>query len=271
MLGLWVKDSPMTAETEEHRLIEAIRENPKDFNSRLEYAGLLESRGAKDRAELIRVNVELENQPTVEKTTQLQEEHAGLLPQCHKEWKDLFRQLGGDDVYLENGYPFSIIITPKNFITNAQSLLATAPVEALCPTMRHETRHRELRELVKCPDLARLPELNLGRQGIGNEGVKTLTSSPFLANLKTLKLDFNNIEDRGAAALAKYAWNKLTCLDLGMNPIGARGLRALAESAIFKSEMRIRVNDFDGTFDKFQEWVRTQRFGGPGSGEKRGR
>jgi uncharacterized protein (TIGR02996 family) len=261
----------MTSDSTSQKIIEAVRNYPKGLNARAARADVLAQSGAEDRAELIRVIVELENQPPVEKATQLQEEHARLLPQCHKEWKDLFRQLGIDDVHLENGYPFSIIIPTKNFITNAQALLETAPFEALCPMMRHETRHREFNELVKCPDLARLPELNLGRRGIGNEGVKTLTSSPYLAHLKTLKLDFNNIEDRGAAALAKCAWNKLTCLDLGMNPIGARGLRALAESENFKPDMRIRVDEFDGRFAKFQEWVKTQRLGGAGSGTKRGR
>ena len=98
-----MKDSPMTEETDEQSLIEAVRENPTDFNSRLAYAGLLESRGARDRADLIRVNVELEKHPTEEKSTQLQEEAARLFPQCHKEWKDLFCQLGADDVHLENG------------------------------------------------------------------------------------------------------------------------------------------------------------------------
>lgn len=261
----------MTEGPEQHRLIEAIRENTKDFDSRLAYADLLEKDGAKDRADLIRVNVELENQPTVEKATQLQEEQDRLLPQCRKEWKNVFRQLGADDVHLESGYPFSIIIQPQNFIANAQALLVTAPFEALCPTMRQETKHRELRELAKCPELAQLSELNLGRRRIGNEGVKILTSSLSLAHLKTMKLDFNNIDDRGAAALAKYQWNNLICLDLGMNPIGARGLRALAESVNLKPDMRIRVNDFDGTFAQFQEWERSQRFSGPGSAEKHGR
>jgi hypothetical protein len=164
-----------------------------------------------------------------------------------------------------------VFVGVKPFIANADSLLAAAPFQVVCVMLKSERKHadlKELKELVLCPHLERLPELSLGRRMIGDSGVKALTTCKYLGNLRSLRLDYSSIGDRGAALLAKYPFKNLMCLDLAMNPIGRRGLRALAESSVFKPEMRIRAYDFDGTFAKFQEWERTRRVDGTGSGEE---
>ena len=235
------------------------------------YADWLDDHDGHDRAALIRLHLELEAGPSPQRETELRAQCDRLSPKCQTEWHVPLQQLGVEDTHLESGLPYAIIISPNRFLKNAEHLLAIAPFEALCPAIRYESRVRDVGQLASSPYLAQLPELNLGRRWIGSEGVAELTRSPSVCNLKRLRLDHNNIGDRGAIALANCNLGRLTCLDLVMNRIGRRGLRALAESASFGAGMRIRVNEFDGRFCDFQEWERRRRIDGAGRGNSRER
>ena len=91
---------------------------------------------------------------------------------------------------------------------------------------------RILDRLVLCPALARVRELDLCGNDLGNGGVNLLLRSPFLTQLESLDLSFNGIGDGGAEMLANARQLKrLKALQLNDNrTIGCTGMKSLARS-----------------------------------------
>src|SRR5262249_12151002 len=95
------------------------------------------------------------------------------------------------------------------------------------------------RSLAESPFLTRLHELDLGGvdpyhggdNHVGAEGVAALAASSTLSNLRSLRLDWNELDDEAVRLLASTKHlTHLHALELWANQIGAAGAAALARS-----------------------------------------
>ena len=112
--------------------------------------------------------------------------------------------------------------------------------------------------LAESPHLANLTSLNLENNDIDDAGAQALAASPYLQKLTRLDLMNAGIGDTGAQALATSPHlQHLASLNLEDNSIGPVGLAAFAEGN-FKPEMRIAVNGISGSFADFKDWHRAQ-------------
>src|SRR5205814_10103987 len=91
---------------------------------------------------------------------------------------------------------------------------------------------RHIARLAQCPLLARVRELDLCGNDLGNGGVNVLLRSPHLAGVEELDLSFNGVCDAGVRLIARSGslpeLRSLLLTDNGQ--IGGEGLRDLAEA-----------------------------------------
>ncbi len=178
-------------------LIQAVVADPNADAPRLAYAQWLEQQGQPDRARIIRVQCELET---------LHQEEKELLDQHRYEWgKALFGD-GADHWKFHRGFPEEIEISAHHFLKNHAEINRLTPI-----------RHLTLGALSD-DGLAKLAALPLGRQllsldlgspyghsqdwefGVG--GIKAMTESEHLKDLKKLTLRSDRIGAAGAKLIA---------------------------------------------------------------------
>ncbi len=95
------------------------------------------------------------------------------------------------------------------------------------------------RQLAQAP-LARIENLYLGCNALGDEGLEALLEAPWLGSLRELHLSGNQIGAKGAELLATcQGIAHLDLLDLSFNDIDEDGARALAQSESLRHVARI--------------------------------
>jgi len=99
---------------------------------------------------------------------------------------------------------------------------------------QYEMEESDFALLVAAPHLANLRWLEMEYQGVCDEGIERLVSSPFAKHLERLAISHSTcIGDRGARSLASGALPRLRVLDLTWGEITTEGARALiAEGAL---------------------------------------
>jgi uncharacterized protein (TIGR02996 family) len=245
-------------------LLRDVLEHPGDDTPRLVYADWLEEHGdegGKVRAELIRVQCELERLPAGDSRRGALARRSRTLLAAHaKRWSRPLAQAGlGTKFVFRRGFVGEVTMSATAFVRNATELFALAPVQfAHFPDASNEVNglagsphlarltgvdlrrmcvcggcpiERELRKLFRSPHAANLTELILAEDRIDDAGAAALAASPTLRRLGTLDLSGNRIGPAGVRALAGATWlANLRGLDLSGNPIGAAGAEALAAS-----------------------------------------
>jgi uncharacterized protein (TIGR02996 family) len=212
----------------------AIRESPEDDTLRLIFADWLEDRGATDRAEFIRLQIERAQR---EGEAIDQGEKPGRESELETRFSDRCEELlaaecNGEDVYCEfrRGFVHKICLHVDAFLQHAESIFSRVPlVDSL---VLYDVRPKHCQHLAELPSLRRITKLNLEHNNqIGPVGAGFLAASPYLDQLRELNLDKNYIESEGAEALAQSRHLRLLeVLDLSLNNIGDVGLEALATS-----------------------------------------
>jgi uncharacterized protein (TIGR02996 family) len=221
--------------THHEAFLQAISETPDDDTPRLVYADWLEENGDGDRAEFIRVQVQLacraEDDP---RRPALKLRERALLTRHEATWAGPFRGRV-ESWQFRRGFVEQITTGAAKFLTQTEHLFRLAPI-------RHVRLRRAtwcLHRLSECPFLARLTGLDLGghvyRPGGVNfllpSGVRALAASPYLQRLTTLLLPATNINAFDLQHLvAAPALKGLTTLDLSSNRLGAAGARVLASA-----------------------------------------
>jgi uncharacterized protein (TIGR02996 family) len=235
-----------------------ICDHPDDDAPRLIYADWLTERGQKgdaERAELIRLQIELAKLATGEKASRKQAaREKELLEKWGTAWARPLRPYISRREF-RRGFIESATMKSSVFVKDGATVCGLTPL-----------RHVKLRypgfyakSLAKCATLARLSSLSVNSGGMGGERLRTLLSSPHLSGLtaldagynkvglegmrllraagialpalSSLALDDNGLRNSGAAELAQWPLlDQLTHLDLAGNKMTDAGAEALAAS-----------------------------------------
>lgn len=99
--------------------------------------------------------------------------------------------------------------------------------------------------IASCPQIGALCELHLNDCALGEDGAAgaaAIVMSPHLDSLQQLDLGGNGIDDQGAGVLANASQLlRLTSLDLRANPLSDQGLSIFARTARFASLKRLNL------------------------------
>lgn len=215
--------------TDHRALVAAMVADPADDTVRLAYADYLEENGEGERAELVRVQVELarmnvndpERRPFVVRNRELLNEHGpawrARLPRLPGiEWGDFSRGLV-EEVHAADA---------AAVVKHAGQIFTEPAVHVL-----RITRLPEARTLAALPDLNRIRSLRLISSAAHEDTIRDLISSPHLKQLIALDLHGNRAGDDTATDVADGRFPALAELWLGANRIGDRGAQGLTVSA----------------------------------------
>ncbi len=270
--------------TDEQAFMTAILAAPDDDTPRLVFADWLDERGTDDdkaRAALIRAQCQLEHHPlTTTEGRRLNRIAKAILKAHSDRWlKEIRATKLGHDFEFRRGFLDGVTMSPTTFVEQGERLFAVAPT---LRTVRFPNAANELTELAQSPFLARLASvdltrmctcgycaideelrdlfkskhakglhyLNVSRDRIDAGVVAVLARSANLANLTTLDLSDNPLQDDGIAALAKSKHlSKLTALNLSriaLSPTAAAagqgGFQTFAGSKCFPSLTRLNLS-----------------------------
>jgi uncharacterized protein (TIGR02996 family) len=251
--------------TPEDGFLADICEHPEEDAPRLVYADWLDDHGEPDRAEFIRVQVELASLRPGRRREELEEQERVFLEEHEAAW------LGPLRAWLSRwefrrGLVEEVALKAQTLLKHAGTIFRLTPV-----------RHAEVRkagrlgrDLAGCPQLARLNSLRvyglytqdsvsligsphlggltslaLPQASLTDAGVGALAGSPLLARLTWLDLTCNGIHDAGVTALAASPHaSRLERLDLSRNGIGQEGAAALAASTSLGGLRSLRLGGY---------------------------
>jgi uncharacterized protein (TIGR02996 family) len=230
--------------TDEQPFLDAVLARYHDDGPRLIYADFLEDSGDPERAELVRVQIALARLPDEHpRRSDLVNREAELLAAHLPRWTEHVRDLVAGPPQFRRGVLDSVSVDTAVFLARGEELFSRVPVRRL----RLLDDASLLPKLIHSPLLARVRELDLCDNELGNGGVDLLTRSPHLKHLEALDLGFNGVDDAGVVSLARSSsFPSLTALSLNDNgAITAEGLAALARSPFTAglTELDVSGND----------------------------
>jgi uncharacterized protein (TIGR02996 family) len=241
--------------TAEEAFLSDIRANPDDDGVRLIYTDWLQENGQPQRAEFIRVQVELarlaDDDPRREALADRQDE---LLAAHGDEWgRPCFdsgaRQaewsrglIEGVDLERDGGVEDILRAAPVRRLrlrnTEGERLADIillpqfAPVRKLTAQSRYP-RRLEAGRIANSRGLAGLTALSLNGLEKGGEFVEALAASVHVQGLARLAVTASDVGDEGVEALARSPLlGRLSELNLNGNDLGPRGVRALLGSSL---------------------------------------
>jgi uncharacterized protein (TIGR02996 family) len=231
----------------EQALLAAVCDHPDDDAVRLVYADWCEEHGQPERAEFIRLQIDLARLPERDPRRLLEpdspraalEQRINHLLHAHdKHWVRELPTLPGI-AWGARAFRYPTIREyRRGFIEGVAAKHTTAfrdqveQVRARIPLRRLSIKTgRHYKALARTPGLAYLAELDLRDSHVGDGGVAALADTPHLAGLRTLGLWGNRLRAGAARALADSPYlSRLTRLDLDANCIAPDGAQALAAS-----------------------------------------
>jgi uncharacterized protein (TIGR02996 family) len=215
--------------TDEQRFLETIRQNPDDDAPRLVYADWLEEHGDPDRAEFIRIDIELDRihkkggqgDQQGESNKHLYQRHRELREEHLEEWLQPVAGLHEHD--WDRGFLSCIHVSPEPFLEVAEEVFRRHP--AIDVLGLHGLSSEDLKRVVRLPYLGQLGLLELHSEGIKAGEWVPLLASP-LTRLVSLSLWGNQLNTAdvtalgGNSTLAGLKWIKLQ--DTGIGDVEAR-------------------------------------------------
>jgi uncharacterized protein (TIGR02996 family) len=218
------------ASVTDHAFLQAICDDPADDTPRLVYADWLEERGNPERAEFIRLQIDVAHG---RRRAAAREKE--LLFQYGDAWTAELPELEGirwGD--FERGFVESVwAMTSQVFVDHAADIFTATPVRRLV-VKRLAGRSPGLTHFYKCRFLKRLTHLDLSGQGRvpGMRSRHVLGLSWQLPNLRSFRASDCGLRDADMLWLCgdRDDMNRLEELVLSSNEIGSEGVRNLAES-----------------------------------------
>jgi uncharacterized protein (TIGR02996 family) len=224
--------------TDGDALYAAILAAPDDDTPRLVYADWLEENDQPERAEFIRVQIELARMPPGERVPwnrrviELRAREKAILVTRGDEWLAPLREKGeplqsGDTSgEFRRGFVEIVWMPATWFCLRAEALFARVPVRELRVT---RTTDAEFGQLMMYPLLGRLGGLDLSDRRLGDAAARLVSWCPFTSGLRVLRLRGCGITDEGAYLLADEFGRPLHELDVSHNPISPVGVAILRE------------------------------------------
>jgi uncharacterized protein (TIGR02996 family) len=203
---------------DEAAFIQTIREHPDDDGPRLVYADWLEERGECDRAEFIRVQIELaRGVKNGHRQQELKEREAKLLNKHERQWiRSAAKGIRGS--VFRRGMLESIEIPVTALRSAESSLFKRAPILQL----KLRTLDDDVGELTGCAALAMVRHLDLSANCLSAAQLQRLLSSPYLDQLQSLDLSMNNLGNEGMR-LVSHCAGLVNLVELGLSGTGLRG------------------------------------------------
>lgn len=236
--------------------IRALHANSVSVNSCLVYADWLEERGEAPRAELIRLQCEIEGlRGNSARTKKLKVREAELLKKHRAEWTSDLKKIVGDFGFVRGVVVWAVGRANK-FVDHADELFRLAPIQHLrlndskgvveklakSSALQHlQTLCLESNAigaargevLLGSSYLSNITTLVLNHNQIGLRGMRALAGSPYLARLKRLALVGNNLNDEALSVLGNARHlPDVRYLFLGSNPFSLPGLEALVNGPV---------------------------------------
>jgi uncharacterized protein (TIGR02996 family) len=272
--------------TTEDALLAAVFADPADDAPRLIYADWLDEQGDCDRAEFIRVQIELAHRGRGDPEGHYlrAREHA-LLAKHGRNWAAPLANLALSWSF-RRGFVDGVKVAAATFLKRGADLFAAAPIRHVslvgagllgpvlpaCAALAlvasldlSEARlwASHLALLLNSPHVVRLEALSLGNNRLRRYGAAVLATAPLPPSLTRLELQGNLLHNAGAVLLANCPRVRgLRVLGLRFNGIGNEGANALATSPCLDGLIRLdlRNNYIDGARqalrDRFGDRVR---------------
>ena len=168
-------------------LFDDILAQPGDDGIRRIYADWLEDHGQGERAELVRLQLDLARmEGGDERRPCLESRCLRLLERHRKEWLGPAAVEGASWTF-HRGFPEEVEVEHHYLSARRPALLAAHPVRSLV-LRRNGLSPTDLRSLLDDAPLERLESLDLGNNPLGSEGVRVLLESPVAHRLTHLGL-----------------------------------------------------------------------------------
>ncbi len=208
--------------SEREAFLRAIREQPHDDLPRLVYADWLDEHGEPERAEFIRLQIELD-------AGDLAEPRLGQLRARERELRWRHGRAWGRGPF-HRGFPVPFApMSGEEFVAAGDDLFRDAP---LWSVRLHEAVP-VLAGVLASRHLERLYGLSLPGNALGDEGVQALAACPRLAGLRELELPDNRIGAAGMEALAASPHlARLRTLDLSENSYGDASVPHFSDTSV---------------------------------------
>lgn len=251
---------------EEATHIRSVVANPDADEPRLRYAAWLDTQGRADRAELIRVQCQVE---------QLQAREKELLDAHSREWGQSLFGLGVDRWAFHRGFPEEIEIEARHLLNAHAKINALTPVRHINFGPMTDAEVGTLAALPVAPQLLTLtigsPDGTRRPSDVGVEGVRALAASDGLSALRRLTVRSQNMGIEGAIAISRSPTltnlTHLTLTDRAFNGRDDAGHRAIIASPTMANLERLQLGDGVlgvRSLRQLRQAFRADRPGGPG-------
>jgi uncharacterized protein (TIGR02996 family) len=219
-------------------LLQSILADPEDDGPRLIYSDWLEDNGQAERAEFIRLQMELTRlDPSDARLKAMRAREKSLWAAHRDTWlQSLPPDLRKRDIRFHKGFLEELVGPPKVWLEHCESLFAQHPIYRL--RLRGTVGRKEAGAVAVVPQLARVRRLVLAgcRLVEPSKTLEILFGTPFLSSLRGIDLSGGKLSWREIEALvASPVVGQVLELDLSENEIGPKGAETLAESASMKN------------------------------------
>jgi uncharacterized protein (TIGR02996 family) len=193
-----------------------ILAHPDDLTPRLVYADWLDEHGETERAEFIRVQIELSQAEEFSpRWRELDGRQEWFIKNRKKQW---LAPLKGLTLYARffRGFVEDVTVFARSWLQRGDRLFQLTPIRTIRCTLSHSDNHVPLAEVLASFLTARLSGLDLSNNlSVGDDRARDLAQSPNLAGLTTLDLERSRISVAGARLLANAEHlMRLTSLNL---------------------------------------------------------